>query len=56
MEFFYGADVYLNTVEKWLRSMYSATFDIERVEIDVATAQNLICKLVDAACVEALND
>ncbi|MFW5919748.1 MAG: ATP-binding protein, partial [Halanaeroarchaeum sp.] len=37
VEFFYGADAHLETLEKRLRSIYPATFDIERVEFDVAT-------------------
>ncbi|MGQ4557260.1 ATP-binding protein [Halobellus sp. GM3] len=36
VEFFYGADAHLDTLEKRLRSIYPATFDIERVDIDVA--------------------
>mgnify|MGYP000129705805 CR=1 FL=1 len=36
VEFFYGADAHLDTVEKRLRSIYPATFDIERVDVDVA--------------------
>ncbi|WP_435185701.1 ATP-binding protein [Halobellus sp. EA9] len=36
VEFFYGADAHLDTLEKRLRSIYPATFDIERVEVDVA--------------------
>ncbi|MFC7325874.1 ATP-binding protein [Halorubrum rutilum] len=37
VEFFYGADAHLDTLEKRLRSIYPATFDIERVDVDVAT-------------------
>ena len=37
VEFFYGADEHLDTLEKRLRSIYPATFDIERVELDVAS-------------------
>ncbi|GAB3421948.1 ATP-binding protein [Haloparvum alkalitolerans] len=36
VEFFYGADAHLDTLEKRLRSIYPATFDIERVDIDIA--------------------
>ena len=36
VEFFYGADAHLDTLEKRLRSIYPATFNIERVDIDVA--------------------
>ena len=36
VEFFYGADAHLDTLEKRLRSIYPSTFDIERVDIDVA--------------------
>jgi len=36
VEFFYGADAHLDTVEKRLRSIYPSTFDIERVDVDVA--------------------
>ena len=36
VEFFYGADAHLDTLEKRLRSIYPATFDIERVDIDVS--------------------
>jgi len=36
VEFFYGADSHLDTVEKRLRSIYPSTFDIERVDVDVA--------------------
>ncbi|WP_136718229.1 ATP-binding protein [Halorientalis salina] len=36
VEFFYGADSHLDTLEKRLRSIYPATFDIERVDVDVA--------------------
>jgi hypothetical protein len=37
VEFYYGADAHLDTVEKRLRSIYPATFDIERVDVDIAT-------------------
>lgn len=37
VEFFYGADEYLDTLEKRLRSIYPETFDIERVDIDLAS-------------------
>ena len=36
VEFFYGADAHLDTLEKRLRSIYPATFDIERVDVNVA--------------------
>ncbi|WP_226008318.1 ATP-binding protein [Natrinema salinisoli] len=36
VEFFYGADAHLDTLEKRLRSIYPATFDIKRVDVDVA--------------------
>jgi len=36
VEFFYGADAHLDTVEKRLRSIYPSTFDIERLDVDVA--------------------
>ncbi|GAA0262372.1 ATP-binding protein [Halobacterium noricense] len=36
VEFYYGADAHLDTLEKRLRSIYPATFDIERVDVDVA--------------------
>jgi len=36
VEFYYGADAHLDTVEKRLRSIYPATFDIERLDVDVA--------------------
>ncbi|AWB28431.1 ATP-binding protein [Halococcoides cellulosivorans] len=36
VEFLYGADAHLETLEKRLRSIYPATFDIERVDVDVA--------------------
>jgi len=36
VEFFYGADAHLDTLEKRLRSIYPATFDIERFDVDVA--------------------
>ncbi|WP_135822912.1 ATP-binding protein [Halostella litorea] len=36
VEFFYGADAHLDTLEKRLRSIYPSTFDIERVDVDVA--------------------
>jgi len=36
VEFFYGADAHLDTLEKRLRSIYPATFDIERVDVDIA--------------------
>jgi len=36
VEFFYGADAHLDTLEKRLRSIYPATFDIERIDVDVA--------------------
>ncbi|WP_435182196.1 ATP-binding protein [Halorussus sp. AFM4] len=35
VEFFYGADEHLDTLEKRLRSIYPETFDIERVNVDV---------------------
>src|SRR6056297_2719799 len=35
VEFFYGADEHLDTLEKRLRSIYPKTFDIERVDVDV---------------------
>src|SRR6056297_4050463 len=37
VEFFYGADEHLDTLEKRLRSIYPETFDIERVDVDVAS-------------------
>ena len=37
VEFFYGADEHLDTLEKRLRSIYPETFDIERIDIDVAS-------------------
>nr|WP_152421669.1 primase-like DNA-binding domain-containing protein [Halogeometricum pallidum] len=37
VEFYYGADEHLDTLEKRLRSIYPETFDIERVEVDVAS-------------------
>jgi hypothetical protein len=37
VEFFYGADGHLDTLEKRLRSIYPETFDIERVDVDVAS-------------------
>ncbi|WP_193310490.1 ATP-binding protein [Halorubrum halophilum] len=36
VEFFYSADAHLDTLEKRLRSIYPSTFDIERVDVDVA--------------------
>ncbi|WP_049917004.1 ATP-binding protein [Halogeometricum pallidum] len=36
VEFYYGVDEHLDTFEKRLRSIYPATFDIERVDVDVA--------------------
>jgi DNA helicase HerA-like ATPase len=36
VEFFYGADAHLDTLKKRLRSIYPSTFDIERVDFDVA--------------------
>jgi len=35
VEFYYGADAHLDTLEKRLRSIYPSTFDIERVDVDV---------------------
>ena len=35
VEFYYGANGHLDTLEKRLRSMYPTTFDIERVKLDV---------------------
>ena len=37
VEFYYGADDHLGTLEKRLQSMYPATFDIERVTVDIAS-------------------
>ncbi|MCU4719585.1 ATP-binding protein [Halapricum hydrolyticum] len=37
VEFFYGADEHLDTLEKRLRSIYPETFDIERVNVDIAS-------------------
>ena len=37
VEFYYGVDEHFDTFEKRLRSVYPATFDIERVEIDIAS-------------------
>ncbi|RLM62604.1 ATP-binding protein [Halorubrum sp. Atlit-26R] len=37
VEFYYGADEHLNTLEKRLRSIYPETFDIERTEVDIAS-------------------
>ena len=37
VEFFYGADEHLDTLRKRLRSIYPETFDIERVDVDVAS-------------------
>ena len=36
VEFYYGADDHLDTLEKRLRSIYPETFDIERTKVDVA--------------------
>lgn len=36
VEFYYGANEHLDTLEKRLRSIYPETFDIERTEVDVA--------------------
>jgi len=36
VEFFYGVDEHRDTLEKRLRSIYPETFDIERVDVDVA--------------------
>jgi DNA helicase HerA-like ATPase len=37
VEFYYGVDNHLDTFKKRLRSTYPETFDIERVEVDVAS-------------------
>jgi len=37
VEFFYGANKHLDTLEKRLRTIYPETFDIERVDIDLAS-------------------
>src|SRR6056297_1821126 len=37
VEFYYGADDHLDTLEKRLQSIYPETFDIERTEVDVAS-------------------
>src|SRR6056297_2389898 len=37
VEFLYGADEHLDTLAKRLQSIYPSTFDIERVEIDLAS-------------------
>ncbi|QLC35528.1 DUF87 domain-containing protein (plasmid) [Halarchaeum sp. CBA1220] len=37
VEFYYGADEHLGTVEERLRSIYPETFDVERVDVDVAS-------------------
>jgi len=37
VEFYYGADEHLDTLEKRLRSIYPETFDIERTEVDVVS-------------------
>jgi len=37
VEFFYGVDNHLDTLEKRLHSIYPRTFDIERVELDVVS-------------------
>ncbi|WP_188884296.1 ATP-binding protein, partial [Halarchaeum grantii] len=37
VEFYYGADDHLDTVEERLRSVYPETFDLERVDLDVAS-------------------
>jgi len=37
VEFFYGADEHLDTLEKRLRSIYPETFNIERVDVDVTS-------------------
>src|SRR6056297_2414039 len=37
VEFYYGADEHLTTLEKRLRSVYPETFDIERTEVDIAS-------------------
>lgn len=37
VEFYYGANEHLDTLEKRLRSIYPETFDIERTEVDVAS-------------------
>ena len=35
VEFYYGADEHLDTLETRLQSIYPTTFDIERVELDL---------------------
>ncbi|ELY84398.1 primase-like DNA-binding domain-containing protein [Natrinema gari] len=37
VEFYYGADDHVDTLKKRLRSIYPETFDIEHVEVDVAS-------------------
>src|SRR6056297_1092834 len=37
VEFYYGADDHLDTLEKRLQSIYPETFDIERTEVDIAS-------------------
>jgi len=37
VEFYYGVDEHLDTLETRLRSIYPTTFDIERVEVDLET-------------------
>jgi DNA helicase HerA-like ATPase len=37
VEFYYGADEHLDTLAKRLQSIYPSTFDIERVEVDLAS-------------------
>ena len=37
VEFYYGADEHLDTLETRLQSLYPETFDIERVDVDVAS-------------------
>ncbi|WP_142860789.1 ATP-binding protein [Salinigranum halophilum] len=37
VEFYYGVDGHLDTLEKRLRSIYPSTFEISRVEFDVAS-------------------
>ncbi|RDI69552.1 type IV secretory system conjugative DNA transfer family protein [Halopelagius longus] len=37
VKFYYGADEHLDTLAKRLQSIYPSTFDIERVEVDLAS-------------------
>ncbi|MFC6723483.1 conjugal transfer protein [Halobium palmae] len=56
VEFYYGADEHLDTLAKRLQSIYPSTFDIERVEVDLASKLIQPAEYTQEEFVDRLNE